>query len=104
MCKVSYFWISLDRAYRHRRAREDQNVEPTITSSRKMAEAVTERLLDWREEAEIAGRKSRADNLLLLAWRAFEWPSKSRTGRALRDAVSGRKVESRVGRLARRGK
>jgi hypothetical protein len=40
------------------------------------AHAVTERLLDWFEQAMRAGRRRRADALLLLAWRAYERPSR----------------------------
>jgi hypothetical protein len=34
--------------------------------------AITERLLTWCAEAQRAGRKCRAEVLLLLAWRAYE--------------------------------
>jgi len=36
------------------------------------AHAVTERLLDWREEAQRAGRTGCEEVLLLLAWRAYD--------------------------------
>ena len=43
-------------------------------SSRFRLKAITERLLDWREEAARSGRRCRADRLLLLAWRAYDQP------------------------------
>ena len=42
------------------------------TSREEKAHAVTERLLDWREEAQRAGRARRGEVLLLLAWRAYD--------------------------------
>jgi hypothetical protein len=38
------------------------------------AHAITERLLDWLEQATHAGRRCRADALLLLAWCAYDRP------------------------------
>jgi len=40
--------------------------------SRFEANAVTERLLKWREEALRYGRQSKADRLLLLAWFVYD--------------------------------
>jgi hypothetical protein len=40
------------------------------------AHAVTERLLDWVEQAGAARRRYRADALLLLAWVAYDRPAK----------------------------
>jgi hypothetical protein len=37
---------------------------------------VVDRLLDWHDQAKLAGRKSRADALLLLAWAAYDRPPK----------------------------
>lgn len=39
-------------------------------------EVLTERLLAWCDQAQRAGRKCRAEYLLLLAWRAYERPLK----------------------------
>jgi hypothetical protein len=36
------------------------------------AYAVTDRLLDWTEQASLAGRRHRAETLLLLAWEAYD--------------------------------
>jgi hypothetical protein len=49
------------------------------TSREEKAHAVTERLLDWREEAQRAGRTRCEEVLLLLAWRAYDrLPSRSK--------------------------
>lgn len=37
--------------------------------------ALARRLLDWSEEASRAGRQSRGDALLLLAWQAYDYSS-----------------------------
>jgi hypothetical protein len=36
------------------------------------AQAIAERLADWSDQARRAGRKERADRLLLAAWDAYE--------------------------------
>jgi hypothetical protein len=42
------------------------------TSRQEKTHTMTERLLDWREEARRAGRARRGEVLLLLAWRAYD--------------------------------
>lgn len=42
--------------------------------SRSRRVAMTERLLEWHDEALAAGRQDRAARLLLLAWRAYDEP------------------------------
>jgi hypothetical protein len=42
------------------------------TSRQEKTHTMTERLLDWREEAQRAGRARRGEVLLLLAWRAYD--------------------------------
>jgi hypothetical protein len=41
-------------------------------SRQENAHAMTEKLLDWREEAQCAGRSRCDEVLLLLAWRAYD--------------------------------
>jgi hypothetical protein len=47
-------------------------MQPTIHAGH----AITERLLDWFEQAAHAGRQYRADGLLLLAWRSYDRPTR----------------------------
>src|ERR1051325_7095476 len=47
-------------------------------SSYAARDSVIDRLLDWAEEAKLAGRESRAGALLELAWFAFDQPVASR--------------------------
>jgi hypothetical protein len=50
--------------------------------------AMTDRLLVWREQALCAGRVSRAEALLFLAWRAYDWtPARRGRGRVDRSAA-----------------
>jgi hypothetical protein len=49
-----------------------------ILSLRKPPQEVADRILDWHDQAKLAGRISRADALLLLAWRAYEQPPDSK--------------------------
>jgi hypothetical protein len=51
--------------------RKDNLMKRTDISAR----AVTERLLDWCDQASSAGRRRRADDLLVLAWSAYDRPS-----------------------------
>ena len=39
--------------------------------------AVAERLAQWSEAARLAGRRDRADRLLLLAWEAYDRPARA---------------------------
>jgi hypothetical protein len=43
-------------------------------SSFRARDAVIDRLLGWHDQAKLAGRASRAEALLALAWFAFERP------------------------------
>jgi hypothetical protein len=43
-----------------------------ILSLRKPPHEVANKILDWHDQAKLAGRMSRADALLLLAWHAYE--------------------------------
>ena len=40
-------------------------------------DAVVERLAEWADEARQSGRTVRADNLLLLAWEAYDRPART---------------------------
>src|ERR1019366_5995430 len=48
-------------------------------SSQKPVHAIADRLLDWHDQAKLAGRVSRANMLLDLAWYAFCVPAKAIT-------------------------
>jgi hypothetical protein len=41
----------------------------------KPAHEVADRLIDWHDQAKLAGRESRANDLLDLAWAAFDPPA-----------------------------
>ena len=41
-------------------------------SVQKTERSIVDRLLDWHEQAKLAGRQARADELLLLAWAAYD--------------------------------
>ena len=53
--------------------------------------AVAERLAIWSEDARRAGRFSRADQLLLAAWEAFDLPSVSQILDSSPDAKANRR-------------
>ena len=38
-------------------------------------DAMTDRLLDWHDQAKLSGRKTRAETLLALAWESYDRPS-----------------------------
>lgn len=49
--------------------------------------AAAERLAEWADEARRAGRTNRADQLLMLAWEAYDRPAKQRFAAAAYDAL-----------------